>query len=241
MSNRPESPGSQLPEPKDEGFLDAIAGGADDRLTGHCYDGIQEYDNPLPGWWKWIFIATILFCFPYIAFYHSGAEGRSLEDRYAAASAANARLQFADIGELDGDATTLVKYMNDPSWLRVGESVFKANCTSCHGALGEGLVGPNLRNEVYKNVRTIEDIYDVVSNGAAAGAMPAWKDRLEQNERVLVAAYVASLRGTETGEGKAPEGQPIAPWPEYEEPEEEEPAGEEVEGEPTEESDTPSD
>lgn len=72
-----------------------------------------------------------------------------------------------------------------------------------------------MRNEVYKHIRTIEDIYDVINNGAAAGAMPAWKHRLEQNERVLVSAYVASLRGTDDGSGKAPEGQPIPAWPEY--------------------------
>lgn len=210
----------QLPPGENEGFLGTFAGEADDRLTDHAYDGIQEYDNPLPGWWKWIFVATILFAFPYLAFYHSGAEGRSLHERYAAASAANARLQFAEIGVLQGDAATLVRYMNDDSWVRVGESVYKANCTSCHGSDGGGLVGPNLRNEVYKHVRKIEDIYEVVNNGAAAGAMPAWKNRLEQNERVLVSAYVASLRGTDDGSGKAPEGQPIPDWPEYVPPEE---------------------
>ena len=32
-----------------------------DRLLGHDYDGIEEYDNPLPGWWTWIFVATIVF------------------------------------------------------------------------------------------------------------------------------------------------------------------------------------
>ena len=43
---------------------------ADDNLTGHSYDGIQEYDNPLPGWWKFLFLgvdyicAAVLFLFP---------------------------------------------------------------------------------------------------------------------------------------------------------------------------------
>lgn len=206
---------NKIPQPPgNEGFLGSFAGEADDQLTGHSYDGIQEYDNPLPGWWKWLFVASILFCFPYFAYYHSGNESRSLEARYSAASAANARLQFAEIGELEGDEATLVRYLDDSTWVRVGQSVYKANCTSCHGADGGGLVGPNLRDEAYKNVRSIEDIYEIVNNGAAAGAMPAWKNRLEQNERVLVAVYVASLRGTDEGGGKAAEGRPIPPWPE---------------------------
>ncbi len=193
-----------------------FAGDASDELTGHDYDGIQEYDNPLPGWWKWLFVATILYAFPYWAYYHFGAEGRTLADKHSAAAAANARLQFAEIGVLDGDEATLVKYMNDPSWVRVGQSVFKTNCVSCHGATGGGLVGPNLTDEAFKNVKTIEDVYTVVNNGAAAGAMPAWQNRLEQNERVLVAAYVASLRGTDPGgASKGPEGRAVPAWPAY--------------------------
>lgn len=215
MSNDPQQSGGEA------GRADAPSAGlARGPSTGDDFDGILLADNPMPRWWKGIFVATIFFAVAYFVFYHGGAEGRTLEDRYAAAAAENARLQFADIGELQGDAMTLAKYKDEPRWLRVGQSVFASNCVSCHGALGEGLVGPNLRDESYKNVRSIEDIYTVVTQGAAAGAMPAWGDRLGQNERVLVAAYVASLRGTDPeGAGKGPEGRPIPPWPEYVEPE----------------------
>ena len=57
-------------------------GAPDDPLTGHDYDGIQEYDNPLPGWWKWLFVASIVFTPPYLFWYHGGAEGRTLADQY---------------------------------------------------------------------------------------------------------------------------------------------------------------
>ncbi|MEK7370666.1 MAG: cbb3-type cytochrome c oxidase N-terminal domain-containing protein, partial [candidate division NC10 bacterium] len=43
-----------------------------DRLLDHEYDGIEEYDNPLPGWWVWVFWATIVFSGVYVAFYHVG-------------------------------------------------------------------------------------------------------------------------------------------------------------------------
>ncbi|MGV3483921.1 MAG: cbb3-type cytochrome c oxidase N-terminal domain-containing protein [Planctomycetaceae bacterium] len=190
----------------------------DDELTGHVYDGIQEYDNPLPGWWKWLFVASILACPPYWVFYHSGTGGRTAAERYELALADNARLQFAEVGELEGDRGTLVKYMNQKSWLSFGKSIYQTNCISCHKADGSGLVGPNLTDDHYKNVQQIEDIYSVIVKGAGGAAMPSWKNRLSQNEIVLVSAYVASLRGAPTGpSARPPEGYPISPWPALEE------------------------
>lgn len=202
----------------------------DDPLTGHNYDGIQEFDNPLPGWWKWLFIATIVFAPPYFMIYHGGAEGRTMSDRYDRALAANLRLQFAEIGELQPNRETVVEYLYKPNWLQVGKTVFKANCVSCHGRDGGGLIGPNLCDEHYKNVKDIGGLLTVLQNGANAGAMPAWKNRLTVNELILTASYVASLRGTEPATAKAPEGNVIAPWPEAP-PETEEPETEDQETE----------
>jgi cytochrome c oxidase cbb3-type subunit 3 len=185
-----------------------------DPKTDHAYDGIEEYDNPLPGWWKWLFVASIVFSPFYWMFYHGGAEGRSVEDQYSVALAENTRLQFEEIGELALDEKTLVTFMNKDSWVKVGESVFRANCVSCHGRNGEGKVGPNLTDEKYKNVREIADIAKVVNNGAGNGAMPKWSNRLHINEIVLVSAYVATLRGTNAENGRPAEGRDIPPWPE---------------------------
>lgn len=190
----------------------------DPELTGHSYDGIQEFDNPLPGWWKWLFVATVVASPPYWAFYHFGTEGRSASARYEVALAANAQMQFADIGELTGDEATLVKYKDDKLGVSLGKSVYLTNCVTCHRNDGTGNVGPNLTDQHYKNVKKIEDIYTVLVNGAGGGAMPAWKNRLSQNEIVMVAAYVASMRGTPApANAKAPEGNIIPPWPTLEE------------------------
>lgn len=179
----------------------------------HSFDGIQEYDNPLPGWWTFLFWASIIFSGPYFFFYHTGVEGRSIADDYNVAVSENLRLQFAEIGELKPDRATVSKYMGEETWLKVGESVYKANCVSCHGAEGQGLVGPNLTDDYYKNVVHLEDIAKVVGEGAAAQAMPAWKNRLHPNELVLVSAYVANLRGkTPSVAAKEPYGQKIGPW-----------------------------
>lgn len=186
----------------------------DDPLTGHNYDGIQEFDNPLPGWWKWIFVASILFAPPYWLYYHNGVDGRALADNYDAELAGNMRLQFAEIGELKTDRATLVKFLYKPNWLNVGKTVFKSNCVSCHASDGGGLVGPNLCDDHYKNVRDIQDFITVLQKGANAGAMPAWQNRLTDNELLLTAAYAASLRGSSPANPKTAEGNVIGPWPE---------------------------
>lgn len=182
--------------------------------TDHAYDGIEEYDNPLPGWWKWLFIASIVFSPFYWAYYHGGGKGRTLADNYSVALAENTRLQFAEIGELKVDEPTIAKFMGKENWLKVGQSVFQSQCVSCHGREGEGKVGPNLTDDFYKNVASLGDIGTVINNGAGNGAMPKWSNRLVANEIVLVSAYVATLRGKNVEGGRAPEGREIAPWPE---------------------------
>jgi len=204
-------------------------------LTDHAYDGIQEYDNPLPGWWKWMFVGSIVFSVFYVMYFHIGAPGRSVIDGYETALAANTRLQFGEIGDLEPTAETLSIYAlreDKKNWLRVGETVYKANCVSCHGRNAEGKVGPNLADNYFKNIRKIEDIAKVINNGAGNGAMPAWSERMHKNEIVLVSAYIASLRGTEPASGaKGPEGSEIAPWPEPPPPKAEaEPAAKSVKG-----------
>lgn len=185
----------------------------EDILTDHSYDGIQEYDNPLPGWWKFLFWVSILFAPVYYFYFHAGVEGRTIHDQYNNHMASIFELRFSEIGELEADEETILTYMNDkPEWLAVGKVVYQTNCVSCHGANGGGLVGPNLTDDFWKNVRNVVDIAKVIEDGAANGSMPAWKNRLSHpNQVVLTAAYVASLRENPVS-GKPPEGNRIAPW-----------------------------
>lgn len=183
-----------------------------DRLLEHEYDGIREYDNPTPSWWHLIFIGSIIFSFFYFAFYEWSPLAPNMYERHAAAEARVLKAQFAEIGELEPDQATILEMMGEQKWMTVAASIFQGNCVSCHGANAQGIVGPNLTDDAYKNVTQITDIYDVIANGAANGAMPAWKNRLHPNEMVLLASYVASLRGT-NAPGRGPEGEKIAPWP----------------------------
>lgn len=191
-------------------------GSPEEILTDHSYDGIQEYDNPLPGWWKFLFWLFIFFAPLYFMYFHMGVEGRTVHDQYDRHMAQIFELKFKEIGELEPDRETIIKYMTDPEvskFLKVGEVVFKSNCVSCHGANGEGAIGPNLTDDHWKNVRNVEDIAKVISEGAAKGSMPAWKNRLSHiNQIVLTAAYIASLRENPVSGTRPPEGNVIPPW-----------------------------
>ncbi len=195
-----------------------VSDSGEENLTGHSYDGIQEYDNPLPGWWKLLFWATILFSPVYYVYFHSGVEGRTIEEQYTSEMAGIFQRRFKKIGDLNPDRETLLRFIQeDKEWLSVGKATYITNCASCHAPDGSGLVGggPNLTDDHWLNVKTIEDIADVIENGANNGAMPAWKKRLSHpNLVVLTAAYVASLR-EETLEGpRGTEGNKIPDWDE---------------------------
>lgn len=183
------------------------------RVTVHEYDGIREYDNPTPGWWHAIFLLTIVFSLFYFTFWHTSPLAWSIQDAWQAEQTREFARIFGELGDLEGDQATILKMMGDERMLAVAQGIFLSNCAACHGRDGGGINGVNLTDDYYKNVRTLTDIYDVIDNGAANGAMPAWRNRLSQNERVILAAYVASLRGTKPAAPRGAEGVPIPQWP----------------------------
>ncbi len=199
-----------VPSQAAEAISDAIGGkAAADLLTGHDYDGIMEYDNPMPGWWSWLFVATIVFGVAYGFVSLVQQEEWGARSAYVQAEAAEQMRQLGELGVLEPNRETFEKF-GEGVRANFGKRVFATNCASCHGASGQGsLTAPNLTDDHYINVRTIEDIYDVVANGRKNGAMPAWKNRLSGNDVILVTSYVASLKGTNVAGGKAPEGQEL--------------------------------
>lgn len=186
----------------------------DDPLTSHVYDGIREFDNPTPGWWRLVFAATVVFAFGYVYWVTFGYGEHGIYVQHRNHVTAELMAQFAELGELEQDAATLARFVNRPEeqrWLSAGESIFRANCVACHGTGGVGLQGPNLTDEYFIHIDDSEDILSVLNYGAAAGAMPAWQNKLLPNEIVLVSAYVASLRG-QNKQGRTAEGKEIPPF-----------------------------
>jgi cytochrome c oxidase cbb3-type subunit III len=214
-----------MTEPTNESLAGTNQAPVQDQLLDHEYDGIQEYDNPTPGWWNMLFIGSIVFAVFYFIYFHSNVPDRGIHDAYEAARGADLQREFAKFGELKSDTQALLGYMAKPDYIAVGQAIFKQNCVSCHSSQGEGQVGPNLTDDYYKNVSVLQDIPKVIANGANNGAMPSWSMRgLQKNEIILVSAYVASLRGKNIP-GAAPYGVTIPAWPKLEAQPETAPAG----------------
>jgi cytochrome c oxidase cbb3-type subunit 3 len=188
---------------------------SEENLLAHEYDGIREYDNPTPGWWHMLFLASIVFSVFYFLFFQASSESWTVTDTWQAAKVEESRRLFGKVGDLADDEAAIQAMRANTSLLEVAEAIFVGNCAQCHAKDGGGMdsSGVNLTDESYKNVRRLEDLYNVITRGAGGQAMPAWENRLSQNERVILTAYVANLRGTNPANPKAPEGQPIDPWP----------------------------
>ena len=107
----------------------------EDRLLHHDYDGIQEYDNPMPRWWLYIFWGTIVWA-ALFWFNVPGVgvgEGR-IADYDAAVAAANAA-RPPEPSSAPG-AAQLDSMSKDPAALAMGSTVFSAYCAACHGPDG---------------------------------------------------------------------------------------------------------
>lgn len=181
-------------------------------LLDHEYDGIREYDNPTPGWWHAIFIATVVFSVFYVAFFHISPMSWTIQEQWTRKQNVETKKLFGTLS-LQPVQADIHKMQLDPKMMQVAKGMFEGNCAACHAKDGGGLNGVNLCDNNYKNVKTLEDIYTVITKGANNGAMPPWENRLSQNERVLISAYVASLRGTTPAAPRGPEGAVIDAFP----------------------------
>lgn len=166
-----------------------------EELTDHSYDGIQEYDNPTPPWWTYLFLGTIVFSGAYLVLHLMTMGQLGPEPTFKADMVAAMKLQYGQLGDIKPTPASIAMLSADEKWNGVGKSLFIGNCASCHGQDGSGISAPNLTDDFYVNVKKVEDIADVVANGRKNGAMPAWNNRMLPVEQVLVSAYVASLRG----------------------------------------------
>lgn len=179
---------------------------SEDRLLDHRYDGIQEYDNPLPRWWVAIFWVTIFFSAFYITYFHFGPGALEIE-RYDAEMIAFYDKQAQELlalGEIT-DATIDGLTTND-SMIAGAKKIYQARCATCHGVFAEGGIGPNLTDEYWIHGGNPTDIYETVSEGVPEKGMLSWKRQLRPAELLAMAAYVGTLQGSNPPNAKAPEG-----------------------------------
>lgn len=181
--------------------------GRDPLLLDHEYDGIHEYDNPMPRWWLWIFYATIVYSVLYWFNVPGIGVGKGQLAHYeadvAAAEARAAALAAETPGMTEG---TLLALARDDEAMASGRTTYGQMCASCHGPDGGGVIGPNLTDDAWIHGGTPLEIHHTVVEGVLEKGMPAWGRMLDPNDLNAVVAYVITLRGTTPASPKAPEG-----------------------------------
>jgi cytochrome c oxidase cbb3-type subunit 3 len=202
--------------------------GETSETTGHVYDGIEEYDNPLPHWWVMMFWATIVFAVGYIAAYGLGnmngfltveVDGKQVpwsqtaqwqneveqfDAKVAPYYAEAAAISIQELATAKDDEGEL-KYKD---MLQSGQRIFASNCSVCHGSTAKGSQGfPNLTDNDWLHGGTPEDIVKTLTYGRngmmpAKGLMPSMTDE----QIIETAQYVRSLSGLKHNAEKADVG-----------------------------------
>lgn len=181
-------------------------------LTAHEYDGIQEFDNPLPGWWRALFWATAVFAAGYAIWFHGGWAVRpdaSYRAALAEYNSGKADRDAADAANVSEDI--LARGAADPKVIEHGAAVFTSKCAPCHTENGRGLIGPNLTDNFQIHGSTRLDLFKTIRAGVPGTAMIAWSEQMAATDVLSVAAFVATLRGKNIA-GKEPQGQPVEPF-----------------------------
>jgi cytochrome c oxidase cbb3-type subunit 3 len=175
-------------------------------LLDHEYDGIKEYDNPLPKWWTSIFWITIVWAGLYALNLPGIGIGKGRIANYERdIAAARAKYGTPSAGA-PIDEATLVAAMKDPQVLALGKTTFMSNCMPCHGPEAGGVIGPNLTDDYWLHGARPGDVYRTVTGGVLPKGMPAWGAVLKPEQQKAVVAYVLSLHGTHPANPKAPQG-----------------------------------
>lgn len=180
-----------------------------DPLTDHDFDGIQEYDNPLPTWWLTTFYATIIFAFLYFIHYQFGG-GPTLTQEL---DVAMKNLEKAAAQHAPAQTETevvLAEALKDPRFVPLGAGAFDAKCAACHGKELGGLIGPNLTDAYWIHGKgTRLDIANVIRKGVADKGMPPWESMLSRDEVYGLTAYILSKQGSNPPNPKAPQGEKV--------------------------------
>jgi cytochrome c oxidase cbb3-type subunit 3 len=178
-------------------------------IPGHEYDGIQEYDNPMPGWWSWLFILTVVFAVFYILGIHVFDFIPTYEEDLEAAQEELTAIRAAYIEENPVevfDEARISEYVGAEEHIAAGSEQFMTYCLPCHGDKGQGLIGPNLTDNYWIHGNDNEDLYNVITNGVVEKGMAPWANVLSPEQRAQVVAFIRSLAGTNPPGAKDPQG-----------------------------------
>ncbi|XLY90134.1 cytochrome-c oxidase, cbb3-type subunit III [Ectopseudomonas mendocina] len=181
-----------------------------EQTMGHAFDGIEEYDNPLPKWWFMLFLGTLVFSVGYLLLYPGLGNFKGLlpgyEDGWTQVNQWQREMDRAD--ELYGPifakyaAMPIEEVAKDERALKMGGRLFASNCSVCHGSDAKGSYGfPNLTDNSWRWGGEPETIKASIMHGRM-GVMPAQGPMIGEDGVRNVAAYVL----TELGGRELPEG-----------------------------------
>ncbi len=200
----------------------------DPETTGHSWDGIEEFNNPLPRWWLWTFYFTIFWGILYVIAYPAwplikgatpgllgwstrGEVARDIKAFEEKNAAIEAKLAAADVTQISADPELQSYAVN------AGAAVFRTNCSQCHGSGAAGAKGyPNLLDDDWLWGGDIESIAYTIRHGIRSRSedtrfsqMPAFGEFLSDEEISQLVNYVWSLSGTEHDADLAAAGAPL--------------------------------
>lgn len=182
----------------------------DQKTTGHSYDGIEEWDNPLPGWWFAMFIITIVWGIGYLIVYPGlgnfpGVLGwTSVEQHTQEVAVADEKFRAMRDKYL---AMSIEDIYQDPKVRKMGMRIYGNNCSQCHGLDAAGALGyPNLADADWLYGGAADTIKHTIVNGRRA-AMPAWESILGESGIQEATAYVLSLNSRDADPDMVAAGQ----------------------------------
>lgn len=178
-------------------------------LLDHDYDGIQEFDYPLPTWWTASFVLCCLFGIPYMIYY-IGLDGPTLVEEQAKEMTVLNKVRTAYAVKMAKFDHQAYSQWDNPEGTKLGALVYEDNCLSCHEEDGKGDIGPNLTDAYWMHAKgTKETIYEVILNGREDKGMPTWKEDLTKEEILQVTKYLMTLVNKNVPDGKEPQGEKI--------------------------------
>jgi cytochrome c oxidase cbb3-type subunit 3 len=186
----------------------AKAMSASDNTTGHVWDGdLREMNNPLPRWWSYMFVITLIFALAYLYLYPG------LGSNPGKLGWTSAGLHKAEVAKGDAETAPIyAKFMGmkpedvakDAQAMAIGERLFSNNCAQCHASDARGQKGyPNLTDGDWLHGGTPDKIKETITLGRV-GNMPPMAAAVGSAEDVgNVAQYVLSLSGSPHDSAKA--------------------------------------
>ena len=174
---------------------------ANDNTTGHVWDeNLRELNNPLPRWWMWLFVITVVFAAAYLTFYPGlGTNPGTFKWTSTGQWDAEQEKARATMAPLYAKFTAMpaAELAKDAQAMGIGERLFLNNCAGCHGSDARGSKGfPNLTDNDWLYGGTHEKIIETISKGRN-GVMPPMAAAVGSGDDVRnVANYVLSLSGS---------------------------------------------